>query len=384
MGRSEGQIIARGTSVKDGKPIWLVRVFAGRDGNNRKNYISKTVHGSERDAKKALRNMLQEQDKGTLRKETRETLAVYLDKWMETHRAKLQSRTIQSYQELINRYILPTLGHARLTNLQTLDIQDLYASLQERGLSGTTIRRVHAVLHIALVQAVKWQMIQHNPSDYVDLPKMDTQEMHAFKPDEAKRFLEACVYDRYGTLFLFLLTTGVRPSEAYGLTWDDIDLTANRATIDRKLSRPQGGGWIFEEPKTKKSRRTLVFPIETAMALRELKEEQSTEINASGENYAKHGLVFASEDGTPIHESNVVRRHFKPTLKRAGLPSHFHLYDLRHSYATLNYMAGVPMKVIITSMGHADEAMFLRVYSHVFTEQKDEAAARYGEFLFGK
>ncbi|MHB1628043.1 MAG: tyrosine-type recombinase/integrase [Bacilli bacterium] len=383
MARSEGQVVARGTSVKDGKPIWLVRVFTGRDGSGRKQYLSKTVHGSEREAKKTLREMLQAQDKGALMKESRDTLTDYLAKWLETHKASLRTRTIQSYQELIDRYILPHIGRDRIASLRTVDVQRFYTTLQEQGLGSATIRRVHAILHVALNQAVKWQMIPSNPSDYVDLPKMNTQEMRAFKPDEAKRFLESCVYDRYGTLLLFLLSTGVRPSEAYGLTWEDIDLSAGRATVNRKLTRTTGGGWVFEEPKTRKSRRTIVFPAEAAKALREWKKDQAAEIVAS-KKYERLNLVFASADGTPIHESNMVRRHFKPTLERGGLPAHFRLYDLRHSYATLSYMAGVPMKVIITNMGHSDEAMFLRVYGHVFDEQKEEAATTYGEFLFGK
>lgn len=378
-----GQVISRGKSAKDGKEVWLIRVFSGRDGAGRKEYISKTFHGSKTKAETAMREMLHAQDKGTLVKESRESVGDYLEKWLDTHKSSLQTRTLESYQDLIARHIVPRIGRIRLSNLRTLDVQSFYTELQDDGLKSPTIRRAHAILHVAFNQAVKWQMIPRNPADNVDLPKIETPEMHAFSREEADRFTEACIYDRFGVPLTFLLDTGLRPSEAYALTWDDIDLDGNRGMVKRKLTRARGGGWTFEEPKTRKSRRPFVFPDETTRSLREWKKQQAQEILMS-KKYERMNLVFANENGTPIHERNMVLRHFKPVLERASIPSHFRLYDLRHSYATLAYLAGVPVKAIIGNLGHADESMFWRVYSHLLDEQRTIAAEVYGEFRYGK
>jgi len=44
--------------------------------------------------------------------------------------------------------------------------------------------------------------------------------------------------------------------------------------------------------------------------------------------------VFVTRKGTPLDPRNVVNRHFKPILKRAGPPD-IRWHDLRHTYATL-------------------------------------------------
>ncbi|MCL6446028.1 MAG: site-specific integrase [Alicyclobacillus sp.] len=385
MARGEGQIIPRGTARDGRTPAWQVRVFLGRDANGKKRYVYRTVHGSEREARKVLRELLAERDKGTLVQESKDTVATYLMRWLETHKAAVKERTFNNDSDMLKRYIIPSLGPIRLTKLRPLDIQETYAELQQtRGLSGSTIRRAHAVLHNALRQAVKWQLIRQNPAELVDLPKAETTEMKALKPEEAERFLEACAGDRYGTLFMFLLTTGVRPSEAYGLLWDEVDLANGTIYIRRVLTRPRSGGWKFESPKTKSGIRSVVMPKETVEALREWKREQNAIILASGGNYHNHGLVFAAENGEPLQERNIIQRHFKPVLRAAGLDENIRLYDLRHSYATLALMAGVPVKVVSSNLGHADISLTLKVYSHVFAEMKEEAALKLNDFLFSK
>jgi integrase len=148
------------------------------------------------------------------------------------------------------------------------------------------------------------------------------------------------VQNRYRPLFAFLLTTGARPSEAFGLKWSDIDLDTGRVTIQRTLqwhSKKQGGGWYFEETKTKMSRRAVPLPAGLVQHLREHRASQAEELLKLG---IRTDLVFATSEGTPILRRNLVRRHFKPALLAAKLSPHFSLYGLRHTCATLLLQAG--------------------------------------------
>ena len=80
-------------------------------------------------------------------------------------------------------------------------------------------------------------------------------------PKEGER--NVIVENRYRVLFAFLLTTGARPSEAFGLKWTDIDLEKGIVSIQRSLQwhgRTEGGGWYYAETKTKGSRRTVSVP----------------------------------------------------------------------------------------------------------------------------
>ena len=68
-------------------------------------------------------------------------------------------------------------------------------------------------------------MLIRNPAEFVDLPRQVRKEMHALSPTEATQFLKAAAEDRWGVIFAFALTTGMRPGEYLGLQWKDVDLT---------------------------------------------------------------------------------------------------------------------------------------------------------------
>ena len=95
------------------------------------------------------------------------------------------------------------------------------------------------------------------------------------------------------------------------------------------------------------------------------------------------GLVFAEENGEPLHASNLTARHFKPALKAAGLPATVRLYDLRHTCATLLLQAGVNPKVVAERLGHASVTLTLDTYSHVLPTMQAQAAAALDAALSG-
>jgi integrase len=107
--------------------------------------------------------------------------------------------------------------------------------MQDDGLSPRVIRYTHAVLSSALKQAVKWEMIFRNPATVVDLPRQARKEMRAMTPDEAAKFLDAVKDTRMSALFIFALTTGMRPQEYLALKWSDIDLKKGTATVRRAI-----------------------------------------------------------------------------------------------------------------------------------------------------
>ena len=130
----------------------------------------------------------------------------------------------------------------------------------QRGLSGRTTRHVHSAIHNALRQAVKkWRLISHNPAELVDLPKASRTERRVLSPEEAQKFLKTSGGMRHGLVFEFALLTGMRPEEYLALQWHDLDLERGTAQVRRALVRHKGS-WSFEEPKTRKSRRTITLP----------------------------------------------------------------------------------------------------------------------------
>ena len=157
-------------------------------------------------------------------------------------------------------------------------------------------------------------------------------------------------------LFSLLLSSGMRPGEALGLRWGDIDFQRGRVQVQRALSK-KGSKWSLEEPKTARSRRSIPLP---PSVVKDLKEHRNNQIEEKlkTKSYIDHDLVFAGKYGEPLDHKNILNRHFKPLPRDAGLPD-IRLYDLRHTCATLLLSAGENPKVVSERLGHASIVLTL-------------------------
>lgn len=374
-----GQIIKRGEST------WTVRIFLGRDTNGKRRYFNKTIHGTKKEAQKYLTAALREKDLGIFVEPASMPLNEYLDKWLLTAaKPRLAESTFDSYEFLLNRHIKSSLGQRKLSEVKPLDVQKIYNAMSDGGLSPRTVRYTHTVLSSAFKQAVKWNLLSRNPCEAVELPRVVRNEMQAFSPAQAQKFLEAAQNDKHGIVFAFALLSGMRPEEYLALRWSDIDLKKGTATVQRTLIWRKGGGWYNGEPKTKQSRRTMPVPASLIRDLIIHKRKQTEHRFGLGGKYQNNEFCFATETGTPLYHRNLFQRHFKKLLAKAELPTSFRLYDLRHSCATLLLSAGENPKVVSERLGHASIVLTLDTYSHVLPDMQKGASDKLEAMLYQK
>jgi integrase len=374
-----GQIIRRGDST------FLVRVFLGRDADTgKRRYHNKTLRGTKKDAQRYLNGVLRQLDLGEFVEPTAITLNQFLDRWLEAAlKPRVRAKTFFSYVDMLKRHVRPELGGRRLCDVSPLDVQSLYGKLLERGLSPRSVRYLHAILNSVFKQAVRWQMLARNPASGAELPKQSRPAVQAFTPDQAAAFLLAAKSDRYAALFSLMLTTGLRPGEAFGLRWPDVDWKRGTVTVRKAISRV-GKEWRLEDPKTEKSKRTIPLPQGVLQELAEHRRGQLEERMSLGAEYQDHGLVFAGHTGQPLDLRNVAQRHFKVILRRAGLPETFTLYSLRHSCATLLLAGGENLKVVSERLGHASIVLTADVCSHVSESMQQQATRKLELLLYGQ
>jgi integrase len=376
-----------GQIIKRGDKTWVVRIFRGRDGKGKRRYLNKTIRGTKKNADTYLSKTLTEISAGTFVESSPDTVEDYLKKWLETAaKPRLRDNTYKEYEGLIERYVKPQLGAMRLSDMRPLDIQNFYTGLSEKKLSPRTVRFTHSVLTSAFKQAVRWRMLAQNPCNSVDLPRKAGAEMQALTPAEAARFLNEASSDRWNTLFVLALATGLRPSEYLGLKWQDIDLEQGVINVQRSLHwrSYKTGDWYFSEPKTPRSSRRIPLPASVSRALINHKRHQGEERLKAGADYKSLDLVFATGEGQPLIRLNVVQKHFKPILERAKLPLTLRLYDLRHSCATLLLAANENPKVVSERLGHASITLTMDTYSHVMPDMQQGASDKLERMLFTK
>jgi integrase len=352
-GNGDGDVWPRKNN--EGKVISYRGAYAGPDGRRR--YVSGKT---KEEARKALREARSGADQGLVFDAGRLTVGNYLDRWLnDSVQGSARRSTYESYRRQARRYITPAIGRVRLKALTPAHVQGLYREMQDRGLSARTVQYTHAVLHRALKQAVRWNMIPRNICEAVDVPQVRREEMHPLAPEQARRFLDAARGERLEALYVVAVHAGLRPGELLALKWEDVDLDGGTLRVHRALS-----GGEFTAPKTKRSRRRIDLSTGSIAILKQHRKRQLEERMARAGLWQDHGLVFPSSVGTPLSHRNLVRS-FKAVLRRAGLPATIRLYDLRHTCATLLLCRNVHPKYVQELLGHASIAQTLDTYSHV-------------------
>ncbi len=240
---------------------------------------------------------------------------------------------------------------------------------------------MHAVLHRALKDAVRWGRLSRNPIEAADPPRVNGSghEMRTWSAEQLAAFLAATKDDRLHALWHLLALTGLRRGEALALTWDDVDLEAGSLSVRRALI-PNGREVVVCEPKTARGRRVVALDPQTIEVLKGQAARQLVE-QAKAKSWTDTGLIFTREDGEALHPE-VVSRFFRQAVKRAALPT-IRLHDLRHTHATLALRAGIHPKVVSERLGHATVSITLDTYSHAIPAMQEEAATRIAELVFG-
>jgi integrase len=183
------------------------------------------------------------------------TVSEYLDRFLEdVQRGSVRESTYSRDKYLVTNHVKPALGRVKLKNLSAMHLQRLYREKQDAGLSASTVQKIHHVLHKALAQAARWDLIARNPADAAKAPRPAPAEMRPLSAEEVRRLLEAAHGDRLEALYVLGVTTGMRRGELLGLKWTDVDLENTRLSIRRALTRTGNGKYIaLAEPKTKDS-----------------------------------------------------------------------------------------------------------------------------------
>jgi integrase len=338
----------------------------------------KTVYGvTRKEVAEKLTEVMAARDKGVVLDAGKVTVAEHLERWLEdVVEPSASHRTYSTNAQQVRDHIAPTLGRIKLKDLRKAHIDRLYREKLDSGLSPSTVRRVHAVLHKALEEAVKGDLIPRNPATHANRPKVKQDEIEPLDASQAAAFLKAAKGDRFEALYILCLMCGLRQGEALALRWRDIDLDGGTLRVNLQLQRVRGGGGLqFSEPKNA-SRRTVGLPQRAVSALKSHRKRQLEEKLAAGSLYRDEGLVFASGHGTPIDAQNVVNRYYKPLLKRAGLPP-IRFHDLRHSCLSLLAQRGEPIRDLQALAGHATAAFTLQRYTHHY----DASARRTAEAI---
>ena len=347
-------------------------------------------------AEKAEREMLSQVDSGRLKGGSSPSFADYLlNIWLPKHNqlSNLKASTYETYKMLILVYINPKIGHMRINEIDTLQLENLYMELQNSGrakqrqdgtksLSAKTVRNIASIIGKALNDAVRTSLIPFNPSNSALKPSVIPTEADFMTPDNLTKYVESVVSHRYGPILELEALTGMRRGELLGLSWSDVDFKQKTINIRRTRIRA-GNQVIFDTPKSKKSKRYNKIDSETMRNLQTWKIAQAKERLSLGGSWSdSENLVVTDETGKATSFS-AFDRMFKQTLRDAGLEK-MKFHSLRHSYVIAALRGGSPLKAVSERVGHADVTITQRIYNHVIEGDDNDVAEITAQFIRGK
>ena len=301
----------------------------------------------------------------------------------------LKPKTQRAYRQAIEEYLLPHLGdNILLKQVEPEMILAMFQCMRADGLAENTVGSPYRVGKRVFNLALRWRRVLFNPFDLVDAPATTPQtakvplalrELHALRT--------AVAGHRLAVLYELGWALGLRLGELLGISIASIDLNAGTITISQQVLDLDGKPQI--EPYTKNNR-VRVLPLTSRLVTLVRGRMAQLLHERTRDDWDEHGLLFPSERGTPMSESNFNRhldgrcvaaqlrlratdkqtKRGKPILKSA-----FHPHLFRHTALTWLGESGASDTVIKAIAGHANKNVTDR-YLHVSLPAMRDALER--------
>lgn len=276
----------------------------------------------------------------------------------------VQLATVNRYKRYVSKDITPAFGDLPLTAV-TEDTVGRW--VQNMSGSAKTIQNKHGFLSAAFKAAAKKGLMASNPCEDRRLPEGQESEQVHLTPGEFQ-LLHSCLPDRFKGLAFWLVTTGMRFSEATALQPKDINVTKRTVRVNKAWKYASARGDLkVGPPKTKKSNRTIT-----------VNADELAVLDLDGE------WCFSNASGNPIRAQEFFNQGWKPAREKAqalGLEKAPRVHDLRHTHASWLINAGTPLPVVQARLGHENITTTIQMYYHVDQRAEQQAAETVKQIL---
>jgi integrase len=327
------------------------------------------------DAKAERAELLARMHRGERVERTSMTVGEVARLWLERgtgQKGRWAPSTLEGYERIVRRHIErstdPTQNPLAKVKLRELSIDRVarWSEANERALAPTTAVIALVTLNQVCRYAVRRGWLASNPVcklEPAEKPHWTPKQSAILEPAQLTALLEHA--GNYRLLFEFLAHSGLRISEALGLTWADIDHDAGLIRVHRQLSRHRHHAPL----KTEAGRREVILAPALAKRLRERW--------LASRYKAPHDFVFGNTLGRGLDYRDV-GEGFRQAVKRAGLqaPGKLTLHSLRHGFASVLIANGLNVVYVSRQLGHANASITLEVYAHLFERADHAEAAR--------
>lgn len=300
------------------------------------------------------------------------TVAEFMTGWVNTQYGQDQENTKRGYESVIKNHIIPGIGQIKAASLTTKTVETLLRDMAANDFGAGTVRITRAALSAAYNDAVRLGDLVRNPVRNAKMPNLISKSSKPLsKADWEKLYLEATKNPYMHARIEIAGMYGLRPGEALGLKWSDLDIENETVLIERQVQRSKGNGLVLKSVK-QKTARTLKLHSTTVQILLAHKRHQALKKAKWTED---NNLIFTNSLGKLVDEKSD-RLAFKNLLKAACLPD-YQLYQLRKTAFT-NMASQTDLKTLMEFSGHTQVSTVMQSYVHGTSESMALAIERMG------
>lgn len=311
------------------------------------------------------------------------TMEMFIPQYLEIAKESLSPTTYEFYTSIINRFILPMLGHHKISEIKPVHVQAFISQLNHiesaapnahKPISPNTVKRYLCVLQSIFRLAIKLGMIIENPASAqkLTMKKPVKPEIDIFTKQEAAEMLAALETEplQFQVLIQLAIMTGARRGELVALKFSDFDRVSNQVTIQRAAIKLSGEQAQIKPPKDYEIRTVSITP-EMIQLVQQLQQEKQRERRMLGSQWQGDEWLFTQWNGEMMNPQTPTKQ-FSKFLARHGF-RHRKFHSLRHTSATLLLYGGVSLKQVQGRLGHGDIETTNK-YLHCLSEADEEAA----------
>jgi integrase len=367
-------------SIRERSPGHWAIILDQRDpatGKRKRKWHS--FEGTKREAQVECSRLITALNGGTYLEPNKITVAAFLARWLDHIKSQVSPKSFERYSGLVNQNLIPALGAVVIAKLKPAQISEAYTKAlaggrrddKEGGLSPRTVGHMHRVLKQALGQAVRWELLNRNPADAVDPPKVDWKPMQTYDLPQTADLIEAVRGTPIFIPTLLAVLCGLRRGEICALRWRNVDLASGQLSVVESLEQTKAG-LRFKSPKSGKGR-TVALSETVIEELRSYRACRAQDFLKLGIGLGDDALVISHADGSIVQPIYISQQWARTIAKTPLARLRFH--DLRHAHATHLLANGVHPKVASERLGHSKVGITLDLYSHVIPGMQADAAA---------
>ncbi len=331
---------------------------------------------TRKEALDALQTMRAQIKLGQLHLPSKETVESYIRRWFnDIHRPTIKPGTARGYEVNIRVHIVPHVGHIPLDKLTRHDVMRMCNEMHQSGLSAATVKYAYRVLSMALKEAVLNDTLPKNVCEGIKLPKGPKYKATVLNKEQAARLIQGARQTCFELEIALGVSLGLRRGEVLGLRFTDFDFEKGTVHIQNQItvvrSSKESDAGVTEWGMATLKNRVLHVPSALLEAVKDRQKRTKLDRLRYGAEYQNHGLVSCDERGR-FTNPHTFYTHYKNLLRDLGLPS-IRFHDLRHSYASILIEENVPLKIVSSTLGHANISTTADIYCTVINGHKAAA-----------